>query len=1187
MAFGSTPTSTTALTTNQFPVSAVAVPGETSGNLTALEGGPESVDANGNKTAPASMYLKDGSDVAQGTTTDAVYSGSGAGTTIALLKKLVAELTATLNVSVSNLPGTQTVAGSVSVSNFPATQPISAASLPLPSGAALEAGHLATIDTSASAIKTDLDEIALDTDNLSGMKTDLDTLNTVLGTISDTAWTGSGNASAIAILKKIEAVLAGTVAVSGTFWQATQPVSGSVSVSNLPATQAVSGTVGVNNFPATQPVSATSLPLPTGAATVAKQPALGTAGIASSDVLSVQGVVSMTALKTDGSGVTQPVSGTITANAGTGNFTVAQATGSNLHTVVDSGTSAATQSGTWTMQPGNTANTTPWLATINQGGNSATVAALTNSKALAVEVVDASGNQVTSFGGASASVSTTGSAVPASGTYIAGNKAGNLVGLALDGSGNLNVNVAAGGASGGTSSSYGAAFPATGTALGVSDGTNMQSLQLESSTNKNLRTAIYSGALEASVTASNALKVDGSAVTQPTSVASLPLPTGASTAAKQPAPGIAGTASSDVLTVQGITSMTALKTDGSGVTQPISGSVTVAQATGSNLHTVIDAGTAVIGHVIADSGSTTTVTQATASNLNAQVVGTVASAGANAGNPVKTGGVFNTTQPTVTTGQIVDLQSSARGAQIVATGADTFNATINTALPAGTNVIGHVIADSGSTTAVTSLPSLSTGSNLIGNVELVDGAGTNKASISAAGAVKVDGSAVTQPVSGTIIANAGTNLNTSALALDASVNGVIVSQGSATSGQKGTMIQGAVTTSAPTYTTAQTSPVSLTTAGAVRVDASATTQPVSGTVSANAVQSGTWTVQPGNTANTTAWKVDGSAVTQPVSGTVTANAGTNMSTATLALESGGNLATLVTRTPVLGQAVMTASAPVVVASNQSAIPTLDTNSAAMKTDLDTLVSRTPALGAAVTSASTPVNIASDQTLLTKGGFTEQASLSAALLNADLVASVDVSAYKWLSMQVTGAFVGTLSFQCSNDNSNWNSLLIFNSNNGSVFSTSVTSGGLYHAPLFSRYIRVRMTAYTSGTATGTLELYTSDAFGISNVSSLGFSTSAIGTTLNDGINNTAIAAAVTVPTVIKNSGGRLARVLVTTVGTGVMTFYDNASTNSGTVIGIIPASSAVNGIPFVFMAPTSNGITASSTATAPAVTVMWS
>lgn len=63
-----------------------------------------------------------------------------------------------------------------------------------------------------------------------------------------------------------------------------------------------------------------------------------------------------------------------------------------------------------------------------------------------------------------------------------------------------------------------------------------------------------------------------------------------------------------------------------------------------------------------------------------------------------------------------------------------------------------------------------------------------------------------------------------------------------------------------------------------------------------ATQSGTWTVQPGNTANSTAWKVDGSAVTQPVSGTVTANAGTNLNTSLLALEAGGNLASVKTNT---------------------------------------------------------------------------------------------------------------------------------------------------------------------------------------------------------------------------------------------------------------------------------------------------
>ena len=48
--------------------------------------------------------------------------------------------------------------------------------------------------------------------------------------------------------------------------------------------------------------------LPTGAATAAKQPALGTAGSASADVITVQGIAN---------GMAQPVSGTVTANTAT------------------------------------------------------------------------------------------------------------------------------------------------------------------------------------------------------------------------------------------------------------------------------------------------------------------------------------------------------------------------------------------------------------------------------------------------------------------------------------------------------------------------------------------------------------------------------------------------------------------------------------------------------------------------------------------------------------------------------------------------------------------------------------------------------------------------------------------------------------------------------------------------------
>jgi len=123
------------------------------------------------------------------------------------------------------------------------------------------------------------------------------------------------------------------------------------------------------------------------------------------------------------------------------------------------------------------------------------------------------------------------------------------------------------------------------------------------------------------------------------------------------------------------------------------------------------------------------------------------------------------------------------------------------------------------------------------------------------GSVTVSGTAT---VSGTVTANIGT---TGGLALDTSVNGIlglVLAQASTTSGQSGPLVQGAVTTSAPTYTTATTSPLSLTTAGALRVDGSAVTQPVSGTFwQATQPVSGTF------------WQA-----TQPVSGTVTANAGT-------------------------------------------------------------------------------------------------------------------------------------------------------------------------------------------------------------------------------------------------------------------------------------------------------------------------
>lgn len=160
-------------------------------------------------------------------------------------------------------------------------------------------------------------------------------------------------------------------------------------------------------------------------------------------------------------------------------------------------------------------------------------------------------------------------------------------------------------------------------------------------------------------------------------------------------------------------------------------------------------------------------------------------------------------------------------------------------------------------------------------------------------------------------------------------------------------------------------PLKLTAAKALVVDGSAATQPVSGTV--NAAESGTWTVQPGNTANTTPWlfslsqggntaavtvggalKVDASATTQPISGTVTANQG-----AANATPWNENLTQFGGSAVTLGQKVMASSIPVTVASDQSAMP--------MKLNDGGGTSVT--VGQKVSASSLPVVIASDQSVL--------------------------------------------------------------------------------------------------------------------------------------------------------------------------------------------------------------------------------
>lgn len=98
---------------------------------------------------------------------------------------------------------------------------------------------------------------------------------------------------------------------------------------------------------------------------------------------------------------------------------------------------------------------------------------------------------------------------------------------------------------------------------------------------------------------------------------------------------------------------------------------------------------------------------------------------------------------------------------------------------------------------------------------------TDPLSLTTAGALRTDSSATTQPVSAVSLP-----LPTGA-ATETTLAKLPLAQASTTSGQSGPLVQGAVSTAAPSYTNGQTDPISLTTAGAVRVDGSAVTQPVS------------------------------------------------------------------------------------------------------------------------------------------------------------------------------------------------------------------------------------------------------------------------------------------------------------------------------------------------------------------------
>jgi hypothetical protein len=88
------------------------------------------------------------------------------------------------------------------------------------------------------------------------------------------------------------------------------------------------------------------------------------------------------------------------------------------------------------------------------------------------------------------------------------------------------------------------------------------------------------------------------------------------------------------------------------------------------------------------------------------------------------------------------------------------------------------------------------------------------------------------------------------------------------------------------------------------------------------------------------------------------------------------------------------------------------------------------------------------------------------LNDDLLSSLDVSQYKFISLQLTGTWSGTVSFQGSNDGGTFYPIVTSNPSGGqAIGETSTTVNRLVKVPTIYKFVRIRVTAYVSGVVEG--------------------------------------------------------------------------------------------------------------------------
>jgi hypothetical protein len=309
-----------------------------------------------------------------------------------LLVSIGTEPATPLNTNIADYGGVATSLGQkamaasipVVIASDQSTLPVSAASLPLPTGAATSANQTTEI-TTLTAIEANQTNGAQVT-TISGtvpLPTGASTaalqsnVQSAPGTSQTVAITVQGNASGIAV------PISGTVTTSGTVTAKIEDTSGNALNSNG------SGALKVDGSAVTQPVSASSLPLPTGASTAANQTNVQSAiGTSATTAITVQGAASGVDLPVAiASSITIPISGVVIADikdsagntlssngsgalqvAGTGVAGTPNAGVMSIQGV--SGGTAVTISGTVTTS-GTTAvtqSTSPWVDNITQFG---------------------------------------------------------------------------------------------------------------------------------------------------------------------------------------------------------------------------------------------------------------------------------------------------------------------------------------------------------------------------------------------------------------------------------------------------------------------------------------------------------------------------------------------------------------------------------------------------------------------------------------------------------------------------------------------------------------------------------------------------------------------------------------------------------------------------------------------------